>query len=310
MLRPRLIAALAAVLLCLLPAAAHARSVTLSVGILDDSGTPTAGAKVEILDMQGNKLGSGTVGADGNVRITIERPDGVDPDGGDKVLIETDAKNAQGRGTFAVVDLTDSGPLVGIVVPPGSSFGTGADFVDLIKGAVARCDKAAYDRWVGELNRKIAGLEKDLDDAQQAADSFARNNELRVTDLKGAQKDLKRAEEAQAKLDPSLRNDAVLNSLGRYINLLRQVDAIKRSLNDARRARESVPPFPEDCKKDKKVGLVPGVKTCPDGSGGLLAGVLNEAFDSDIDPACEDESNRRDTDRPKKDRERRERHRD
>lgn len=292
MARPVFLAVLAAIMLCMLPAGVEARSQTLNVRFIGDSGNPPAGAKVDILDMQGNKLGSGTVGADGNVKITFDLPDGVD-----KVLVDVDAKDAQGRGTSAVIDLTGAAPIATVFRLPGI---TNADLAVLIRAAIARCDKAAYDRWVGESNRKIAGLEKDLDDAQQAADSFARNSNLRVTDLKGAQKDLRRAEEAQAKLDSSLRNDAILNALEDYINLLQRVDAIKRSLDEARKARESVPPFPEDCKKDKKVGLLPGAKTCPDGSGGLLAGVLNDAFDADLDPACDDASNRRDTARPKR----------
>lgn len=304
MARALVSAVLTALMLCLLPAQADARSQTLNIGISDASGKDAVGAKVDILDMQGNKLGSGTVGADGNARITIELPDGVD-----KVLIDSDAKDAQGRGTYSVVNLRNAAPTVGVGIQSGTSGATIAELVDLIKAAIARCDKAAYDRWVGELNHRISKFEQDLDSDQQAADSFARNNNLRVTDLKGAQKDLKRAEEAQSKLDPSLRNDAVLDALGDYINLLREVEAAKRALDDARKARESVPPFPEDCKKDK-FGMIPGQKTCPDGSGGLLAGALNELFDTDLDPACETVSNRRDTDRPKRDREHREHRRD
>ncbi len=140
-----------------------------------------------------------------------------------------------------------------------------------------------------------------MDRDRQAADVHARANNLRITDRAGAQKDLKRATTAQEGLDPQLRNGDILDPLRRYIVFLTDVESDKAVLDEARRAREAVPPFPDDCKKDKKVGLLPGHTSCPDGSGGLLAGALNDIFDADLDPACADETRRRDTDRPKKD---------
>jgi hypothetical protein len=300
MARAFISAVLAALMLCLLPHAVQARSQTLGVAIFDRQAKPAVGAKVDILDMQGNKLGSGTVGANGNVAITFERPDGLD-----KVLIDTDAKDAEGHGTFAVVDITYAAPSMGIGMTSGVIGTSTAELVELAKQAVARCDKAAYDRWVAESNRQVADLEKSVDDAQQAAASQARENNLRITDLPGARKDLKRAGDAQAKLDPALRNPATLDALETYVEFLENVESLKRDLDKARRARESMPPFPGECKKDK-VGLLPGQGTCPDGSGGLLAGALNDIFDSDLDPACDDPSRRRDTDRAKKDRHERE----
>ena len=108
---------------------------------------------------------------------------------------------------------------------------------------------------------------------------------------------------------PALRNDDILETLDEYIELLDHVGYDKRDLEEARRAREAMPAFPPDCKKDK-VGYLPGGKSCPDGSGGLLAGALNDIFDSDLDPACADVSRRRDTDHPRKDRGDREHRRD
>jgi len=301
MARARFIAGLAALLLCLLPAAAHARSQPLNVHVgSNDGSAPAVGVKVEIRDMQGNILGSGVTNSYGNAGITVELPDGVD-----KVLIDTDAGKGQGRGAFTVLDLSHASPVgMGITMYTGSHEAAGADLVELARGAIGRCDKAAYDRWVDQLNRRVADLEKELDRAQQGADAYARANNLRVTDLAGARKDGQRATKAQDKLDPALRNNAVLEALGEYIELLEDVDSAKRDLDEARRARDVMPPFPADCKKDK-VGYLPGGKNCPDGSGGLLAGALNDIFDSDLDPACEDGRPHRDTDHPKKERERR-----
>src|SRR5215470_4218877 len=98
MARAFISAALAALLLCLLPHAAQARTQTLHVATADQQGKPAVGAKGDIMDMKGNKLGSGTADADGHVGITFERPDGLD-----KVLIDTDAKDAEGHGIFLVV---------------------------------------------------------------------------------------------------------------------------------------------------------------------------------------------------------------
>lgn len=288
----RILAVLLAVIVCLLPAAADARTQTLNVHFYDSA----TGTKVEIKDMQGNTLGSGTVGADGNASITFEVPDGVD-----KVLIDTDAGSAQGRSAFLVLDLRNAGQGMEVFMSTYSNSATGAELADLAKSAIAKCDKAAYDRWVDELNRWIANVEVALVLAQQDADADARRNNLRITDLAGARKDLQRTAKAQEKLDPAIRNPAVLAALVRYIDLLERVEQVKRDLDEARRARDAMPPFPEDCKKDK-FGLLPGGKTCPDGSGGLLAGVLNEVFDADLDPSCDDGSQRRDTERKKKDR--------
>ena len=296
MARARFIAALAALLLCLLPAAVHARSQPLNVHLSNSDGTaPAPGVKVEVRDLQGNLLGSGVTNGNGNAGITVEVPDGVD-----KVVVDVPAGDGRGGGFF-VLDLRHvSRDGFGLSIDTGSRSATGAELVELAKGAIARCDKAAYDRWVGALDRAIADLETRVDQAQQSADAYARANDLRVTDLAGARKDRQRAAAAQDKLDPALRNDDVLDTLDDYIEHLRQVKYGRDDLEEARRAREAMPPFPPDCKKDDKVGYLPGDKSCPDGSGGLLAGALNDIFDSDLDPACADASRRRDTDRPKK----------
>lgn len=307
MARPLLLAALAAVLLCLLPATADARSVTLTVWVKTteyEDGKPKpapAGTKVEVTDMQLNKLGSGTTDADGRATITFDLSD-------DKyaVLVDADVKGADGRGTFETTIIRSGNPTAGVShLDVGKGNLSEPNLVELVNAAVAKCDKAAYDRWVAELDRRVAYLEKLAD-----PDAHARANNLRVMDLKGAQKDLKRAEEAQAKLDPALRNTDALWALQLYVYILENQESFRGSLGVARKARASVPPFPVDCKKDK-VGLLPGQKACPDGSGGLLASALNDLFDSDFDPACDDRSRRRDTDRAKKDRrEREERRRD
>src|SRR5262245_46528452 len=100
MVRSGLVAILAALFFCLLPAQVQARSQTLNINI-DDRTTaqPAAGVKIDIQDMQGHSLGSGVTGPNGNASITIELPDGVD-----KVLISTDAGSAGGRPGFWVLD--------------------------------------------------------------------------------------------------------------------------------------------------------------------------------------------------------------
>jgi len=302
MVRTRLVAALAAVLLCLLPAAADARSQTFRVYVTEaGTGQRAVGSKVELSDMQGNKLGSGVVDAQGTATITVELADDSN-----KVLITVDAKDAGGRSGFVVFGPFAADPKgLSVGMETNASRAFASELMELAKAAIAKCDKAAYDRWVGELDRRIADLERGLKYEQQAADSYPREQGLRATDLAGALKDLERAAKAQQKLDPSLRNPNALQALQTYVSLLTEVKTSKSALDEARRARESVPSFPEDCKKDK-FGLVPGQKTCSDGSGGLLAGALNDLFDSDLDPVCDDPSRRRDTDRAKKERRERE----
>lgn len=304
MVRICLFVAFAALLLCLLPAAAHARSQPLNVSLYNGDGkAPVVGVKVDIRDLNGNLLGSGVTNDRGNAGITIELPDGVD-----KVLVEIPGEN--GHGAFYVLDVSHAYPAgMGFVMSTSTHDATGAELVELAKGAIARCDKAAYDRWVAALNRRVADLEKDVDKHQQSADAYARENNLRATDLAGARKDKQRAAKAQEKLSPALRNDDVLETLDEYIERLEQVDYDKHDLEEARRAHEAMPAFPPDCKKDK-VGYLPGDKTCPDGSGGMLAGALNDIFDSDLDPVCDKASRHRDTDHPRKERGEREHGRD
>jgi len=304
MVRACLFAAFASLVLCLLPAAAHARSQPLNVHLGNNDGSaPVVGVKVDILDLNGNLLGSGVTNSNGNAGITVELPDGVD-----KVLV--DIPGEKGHGAFHVLDVSNVSPSgFGFEMYTSSRESTAADLVELAKGAIARCDKAAYDRWVAALNRRIADLEKKIDKEQQSADAYARANNLRATDLAGARKDKQRAAKAQENLSPALRNDDILETLDDYIELLEQADYDKRDLEEARRASEAMPAFPPDCKKDK-VGYLPGDKTCPDGSGGMLAGALNDIFDSDLDPVCDKAPRHRDTDHPRKDRGDREHGRD
>lgn len=290
MLRVCFLALATALLLGLAPSAALARSQPLAVSVFDGATRqPISGTTVEITDMNGNKLGSATTGANGAVRITFEVPDDVKT-----VMITT------GTGAFMTLNIEYASPEgMGTFLYRDTRAATGAELVGLARAAIARCDKAAYDRWAEALNQIVTQREQQRDRQQQKADEMARDRNLRVTDLAGAQKDLQRAEKAQAKLDPSVRNPQALADLEEYIETLQSVEALKAAIEEARRARESLPPFPDDCKKDKKVGLVPGTTTCPDGSGGLLAGALNGVFDADLEASC-DETRRRDTDRPKK----------
>lgn len=307
----RLFALLVAGLLAaasLLPAAAYARSQTVTITLSGPGSKPVTGAKIEIVDPQGNLLGSGITDDRGHAVIKFELPDGVDD-----VVIGTDAQGASGRRAYRSSYIRNAHPeQFGLIIFTTDSARDAPAVLALVKRAIAKCDKAEYDRWVAELDRRIAELEKEFDTAQAEADSFARENNLRVTDLKGARKDLARAQKAQSQIkDASLRNPAMLNALERYGDGLEAIEDLKKALDAARQARAAVPPFPEDCKKEKdKFGMAPGPGQCPDGSGGMLAGALNEVFDSDLAAACADRSRQRDIERPKKDRERDHRQRD
>jgi hypothetical protein len=290
------IAAVTFALAGLLPAAAHARSQTITVEILGEppASQPVVGAKVEILDQDGNLLGGGVTDDKGEARIQFELPDGVG-----RVIIGTDVKGRDGGSTYASLHLQSANPE-GFTMhfSASTTWGEASAPAILAKRAIAKCDKTEYDRWVAEANRRVGELERRLDDAQKQADEFARQNNLHVTDLKGAQKDRKRAEKAQEQIDPSARNRGALRLLAEYIEMLEGVEATKKKLDEARRARDAIPPFPDDCKKDKHV-MAPGTGQCPDGSGGMLAGALNQIFDSDLAAACTDKSHRRETEREK-----------
>ncbi len=277
-----MLAVVAFVALVLLSAVAYGRMQKITVEIRgEDDRTPITGAKVELLDPDGNLLGSGTTGPDGLARIEFELPDDVE-----RIIVVSDAKNAAGAGT-AYDLLTDGlGNPFGFRTYAGN--GTLRGLVAAAKRAIAKCDKAEYDRRVSELRKKIAELEA----LQQTADAYAQSNNLRNTDNAGARKDLQRATKAQAQLDPSLRNPEVLDAIREYIALLDKVEGAKPALEAARQALDSIPPFPEDCKKDK-FGMAPAPGGCEDeklfgGLGSLLG----------LPVACDREPNRRkDTDR-------------
>jgi hypothetical protein len=290
------VAALLLLLAGVLPAIADTGR---KIGIIVNVHPPVAGTKVEILDPQGNTLAEGVTNAEGRFEIDVELPEGVDG-----VFVSS--------GSWARSD--DLG--VGTVrarhnvynVHPGEKSDSAAMLVR-IKRAVVKCDKAEYDHWVAELDRRIAELEQLVDQRQAAADEFARANNLRITDLKGARKDLDRAGKAQSQIkDASLRNPAMLETLQAYVGLLQEIEWAKQDLDAARKARQGVPPFPKDCKKKDEVGMAPG--KCQDGSGGLLAGTINDIFGTDLAAACADRSQQRDTDRPRKDKDRHHEHRD
>lgn len=278
----------------LLPETAHGRSVTVLVQVTtgDPDYKPVSGAEVEIVDRDGNPLGTGVTDAKGVFKIQIELPEGVED-----AVIGVD-RGAGGGNGYTSVDLQAHG--VDVLIYTRTNPNDGSALPVLIRRAIAKCDKAEYDRWVAELDRLIAQLEQDLAAQQVAADNFARANNLRVTDLKGARKDFDRAAKAQAKIeDASLRNPAMLGALDAYIELLEDLEQTRSDLEAARKARQEVPPFPKDCKKTDEVGLVPG--NCPDGAGGgLLAGAINDVFGTDLGAACPDGSRRRDTDRPRR----------
>src|SRR5262245_19063955 len=128
MARARFIAALAALLLCLLPAAVRAESQTLYVNVSGGSGTPPAvGVKVDVLDMQGNLLGSGVTNDIGNATITFEIPEGVD-----KVLIEADTGKGQGRKDFAVTEIGNARRAgMALLMFTGNRAATGAEMIEL-----------------------------------------------------------------------------------------------------------------------------------------------------------------------------------
>jgi hypothetical protein len=286
------LALLVSLLMALPTVSARADMNTFTVGVVDGStGQPVAGVKVEIKDLQGNTLGEGVTGANGEAEIPFEIPEGDGP-----VLIDTDAKDAAGRRAFYVSPYPRSG---GVQFQTTTHGATGPDLTDLISAAIAKCDKAAYDRWVAELRSLVDELQRQLDQARQAADGHARAKGLRTTDKRGAEKDLRRASKAQEMLPPEDRNPQALSDIMTYIDLLEEIERLEAALGAAQDALEALPPFPEDCK-EKKTGFLPGNSNCPESSTGALAGALNEAFETDVESACPESSTQRDKkrDRP------------
>ncbi|MGH8569131.1 MAG: hypothetical protein ACREXU_14245, partial [Gammaproteobacteria bacterium] len=142
----------------LLPEAASGTSATVFVQVTtgDPDYQPVSGAKVEIVDQNGNPLGTGVTDAKGEARIEIEVPEGAESAA---IGVDRGGGGANGYQSFS---LRNPAYSIGVSVYPGASPGAFSALPVLIRRAIAKCDKAEYDRWVAELDRLIAALEQDL----------------------------------------------------------------------------------------------------------------------------------------------------
>jgi hypothetical protein len=169
------------------------------------------------------------------------------------------------------------------------------DRADMAKKAAEKCDKATYDRYTGVLKDYIAGIEQEAASLEKALDAWADEQKLPRANLADARKALKAGQAVQA----GLRDQALIERLKTYVERLESLEAKRKEADKVRKILKGIPAFKECPKDAKSQGMLQGA--CPQGkSGGLLAGALNEAFDTDIEGQCEDPAvvtARRDKDR-------------
>jgi hypothetical protein len=143
---------------------------------------------------------------------------------------------------------------------------------------------------VKQAQERIAAAERLADNAQKAADDFARDNGLQVQDLRTVEMTIKTAEKLPEDMqqDKNQQKD-LIDKLWRYRAKLQGVQDLRSDIDKAKTQLAELKP---------KYGLVPSA--CPQGeSGGLLAGIINSATGSDLAGVCNDKQpQRRDTDRP------------
>lgn len=151
--------------------------------------------------------------------------------------------------------------------------------------AKAQGNTEAYKGNAEDIRQGLKQDERLVNEAAAAAEAFARDNDLRVSNLTGAQKDLKQLQKLGALGDQEKKA-----ALERYVEQLQAVEQMRQNL-DANKQH-----FAE--LEERKFSLLPS--TCPEGqSGGLLAGGINSLFGTDLAGVCDDKQpQRRDTDRP------------
>jgi hypothetical protein len=272
--------------------ASTAQAFSVTVTVRGPDGKPVKGADVSVGVFDGTGVTRGQTGDDGTVTIDLGNSAGSDvyrvrvSGGGDlegstTVHLGGDRKAPVTVGTKSLSELPPSARI-----DPASV----EELAKRAREAAEKCDKSGYDSNVNQIRQKIAEEERQLSETQQAADDFARDNGVRITDLQGARADRARAEKAQKKLPENLRNPDALKKLDRYITLLQAIESLRAIVEADRAALKGIPPFPDTCPDDKH-GMAPS-GDCPEGKfAGGLGGLLG------LPVACDDPSQRRETER-------------
>jgi hypothetical protein len=262
-------------------ALADEKPVTIRVTILDADGKPVKGAEVgvtrwpEPYEETPYATGKGNTKADGGFSAATDKKGKPFPS--DTYLITAATRDGFAK-TIVHIAPDAKSPVVLTLGPHSGSFPLESEF------------GIGVEQIAKNAQNNIEADERLADAAQQAADDFARDNDLQVKDLRGVTKDIERLN----KLPKDLQDKTLLDKLHRYQAKLEGVQEIRRQIEVQ---KERLAKF----KSDRKISALPSA--CPEGqSGGLLAGSINSLFGTDLAGVCDDQqSQRRDTDREKRD---------
>jgi hypothetical protein len=283
-------------------AAAQAESdkVIIKVTVLESDGKPVKGADVRVTlwrrgqpthdDKNGLFIGSGKTGDDGSFTLTTD-PYGGQPLPADTYVI-TVGTSAASAETVVYADPDDKAGAVLTLDPARSSYGFLEDVEDAADAA-EKGDTTGYQENVKQAQERIAAAERLADNAQKAADDYARDNGLLVQDLRTVDKTIKTVEKLPEEAQQGKKEQKeLLDKLWHYRAKLDGIDHLRRDINKAKTQLAELKP---------KYGLVPSA--CPEGqSGGLLAGGINSLFGTDLAGVCDDKQpQHRDTDRERDD---------
>jgi len=271
-----------------LPAAAQTESdkVTIKVTVLDPDGKPVPEVTVLVAPWPTfSDITFPRTGEDGSVSVATY---GVGaPLSSDTYVFS--ANVGDDLYTSTIIHVPAGRKSVVLTLAPGAGPDLFSDYREKAAKAAQDGDSAGYEQNVKYAQNSIKSFEKKFDDAQQAADDFARDNGLQVKDLRGVTKDIDRV----SKLPEDLQDKERLEKLNRYREKLEGIQRYRSELErNKKELAELKPP-------EKKFGLAPSA--CPEGqSGGLLAGGINSLFGTDLAGVCDDKQpQRRDTDRQK-----------
>jgi hypothetical protein len=274
-----------------------AEAVSVKIKIVGADGKPVKGASVSVTLWRNGQptredgvfIGSGKTGEDGTFTLTTD-PYGRQPLPGDTYVVTAGTSGAYAE-TVIYADPDDKSGVVLTLDPAQTSYGFLEDVEDAADAA-EKGDKAGYDSNVKQAQDGIAAAERLADNAQKAADDFARDNGLQIQDLRTVDKTIKTLEKVpeEAQQDKKAQKD-LLDNLWRYRAKLAGIQDLRDDIGKARTQLAELKP---------KYGLLPSA--CPEGqSGGLLAGGINSLFGTDLAGICDDKQpQQRDTDRAKK----------
>jgi 5-hydroxyisourate hydrolase-like protein (transthyretin family) len=287
-LRTPLVLLLAGIVAFAMAAPACAKpSIWVSVS---DGGKPIQGAKVKIerVDDSGQlqPVTEATTNADGIVSAEVEE--------GTEYRITTTSGDKQGTMTIktgsgeAYRSTMYSGTVNTHRRDHGAYLATNTQaLAERARSAAQACDRKTYDDAVERIRTAIAETERQLAEAQAAAEDYRRRAEIPYSTLQQAKKALKSAKAMPA----GAQNEDRLEALEDYVEDLEVIEKIEGDLQKYRKDLQSVPPFPDTCPDDKH-GMAPPSGGCPEGKfAGGLGGLLG------LPVACDDPSRRRETER-------------